>query len=289
MGVSLLLRLVHHSVFKRQAPVLFCETHNSKEESDRLPRTGINEQYAVEGCLVPAMLRPERSLVWIFSALLLIGWIVYFTHGGWFAAESSVRGSAPAGADPRTGVAQTRNREIPNAKNGGPHMIVYITGAVKRPGLYRLPLDARVETAIQAAGGATLVADLAAINLAAVLEDGTQVVVPESVQVTAASPVDGTVSQTVGATEPSTGTIPIQVPARHRHQRKKKLQPGERININQSDLLILEEIPGIGLKKARAILSYRSAHGLFSSLVQLRFVHGIGPKLLEKIRAYVTL
>ncbi len=254
-----------------------------------LPRTGINEQYAVEGCLVSAMQRPERSLAWIFSALLLTGWIVYFTHGGWFAAESSVRGSVPASADPRTGVAQTRTRKIPVAKNGGPRMTVYITGAVKRPGLYSLPLDARVEAAIQAAGGATPGADLAAINLAAVLEDGTQVVVPESVQVTAASPVDGTVSQTVGATEPSTGTIPIQVPARHRHGRKNKLQPGERVNINRCDLTMLEELPGIGMKKAQAILSYRTAHGLFSSLAQLRFVHGIGPKLLEKIRAYVTL
>ena len=169
-------------------------------------------------------------------------------------------------------------------------MTVYITGAVKRPGLYRLPLDARVETAIQAAGGATLGADLAAINLAAVLEDGTQVVVPESVEVTAASPINGTASQTVGAAEPSTGTIPVQIPARHRHGRKNnKLQPGERININQSDLAMLEELPGIGTKKAQAILSYRTAHGLFASLAQLRFVHGIGPKLLEKIRAYVTL
>ena len=52
---------------------------------------------------------------------------------------------------------------------------------------------------------------------------------------------------------------------------------------------MLEELPGIGVKKAQAILSYRAAHGLFSSLTQLGLVQGIGPKLLEKIGAYVTL
>ncbi len=270
-------------------PLIFCETHDSKEESRGLPRTGINEQYVTGGYLVPEMRRPERGPLWIFSALLLTGWITYFAHGGWFSAVKPVSESALAGEAHRAGFAQNPSKGISIAKTAGPRMTVYITGAVRHPGLYHLPLDARVAAAIHAAGGATPTAALAAINLAAVLEDGTQVVVPDSVQVIPTSPGKGMPLENVGATEPSTGAIPIQVSANHRHQHKNKLQPGERININRSDLTMLEELPGIGVKKAQAILSYRAAHGLFSSLAQLSLVHGIGPKLLEKIGSYVTL
>jgi len=241
--------------------------------------------------MVPAMRRPERNLLWIFSAFLLIAWIMYFTHGGWFAAVGPVPGSAPAGDSHATGTAQTRRGESATVALGsaGQRMTVYITGAVKRPGIYHLPLDARVVAAIHAAGGATSAADLAAINLAAILEDGTQIVVPENIQAHAGSSGKAAAPQSIGAAESGAGTIPIPVSARSRHRIKNKLQPGERININHSDLLMLEELPGIGAKKAQAILSYRVTHGMFSSLVQLRLVHGIGPTLLEKLSAYVTL
>ncbi|MGI8731000.1 MAG: SLBB domain-containing protein, partial [Solirubrobacteraceae bacterium] len=62
---------------------------------------------------------------------------------------------------------------------GGGRATVHVAGAVRRPGVYRMPANARVDDAVRRAGGATQAADLASINLAAKLEDGRQVLVPE--------------------------------------------------------------------------------------------------------------
>jgi competence protein ComEA len=136
-------------------------------------------------------------------------------------------------------------------------MLVHVAGAVRVPGLYELPIQARVADAIAAAGGPRTRADLDALNLAEVLSDGLKVYVPPIGEAPAASSPHPTAPQTV--------------------------------RLNSADQAALESIVGIGPAKAAAILAYRDEIGSFTAIEQLLDVDGIGPATLEAIRPYVTL
>ncbi|MCY0875977.1 MAG: ComEA family DNA-binding protein [Firmicutes bacterium] len=166
-----------------------------------------------------------------------------------------------------------------------PTMTIYVVGAVRRPGLYHLVLDARIADVIAKAGGATADADLAAIDLAAVVEDGMEVVVPNRNQTEPVASVSG-------AADPSLANAGAESSGRSvagKGHHKKELAPGERLNVNKASAIALEQLPGIGAKRAEAIIQFRSRHGLFTSIPELGHVPGIGVSVLAKITAYVTL
>ncbi len=152
-----------------------------------------------------------------------------------------------------------------------PMMLVDVEGAVHHPGLYRLPLDARAYQAILAAGGMTKTADRLATDLAQVLEDGAEIVVPTKGSVTNTASFQSS-SIALGSTS-----------------RKHKLALGESININQATVSQLEELPGIGVKRAQAILLFKKQHGAFLSLSSLQGIKGIGAKELQKLLPYCRI
>jgi competence protein ComEA len=145
-------------------------------------------------------------------------------------------------------------------------LYVDVSGAVRRPGLYKLGPGSRVADAIQAAGGPVARADLDLLNLAQPLTDGVKVEVARKGQGPPAIPA-GTLGTSGAAPSPS---IPV-------------------VNINTADEPTLEQIPGVGPVTANAILAYRTRIGHFSSLDQLLDVNGIGPATIENIRPYITL
>ena len=129
--------------------------------------------------------------------------------------------------------------------------IVHVAGAVVRPGVYRLPAGARVTDAIRRAGGFAGGANRDAINQAARLSDGQQVVVPGP-----------------GApTGPAAGA-----------------QSGP-ISLGSATIEQLDQIEGIGPVTAQKIVEYRDQHGGLSSVDQLDEVDGIGPSTMETLRA----
>jgi competence protein ComEA len=134
----------------------------------------------------------------------------------------------------------------------GGDLVVDVTGAVKRPGVYRMPMGSRVNDAVSRAGGATSDAELEAINLAARLADGQQVVVPES------APGGGAVAAGGEEGPISLGTATVEQ---------------------------LEEIEGIGPVTAGDIIDFRDEHGGISSIDQLDQVPGIGPATMASLRA----
>lgn len=138
--------------------------------------------------------------------------------------------------------------------SSGGDVVVHITGAVARPGVYRLPMGARVTDAVSRAGGPSGGALLEAINLAARLADGQQVVVPK------AGP-GGAPLGVAGATEDG----PISLGTATAEQ--------------------LETIDGIGPVTAQKILEYRDGQGGLASVDQLDQVSGIGPATMESLRA----
>ena len=138
-------------------------------------------------------------------------------------------------------------------------LVVHVVGAVRRPGLYRLRSGARIADAVRRAGGSTHKANLEAINLAAPIEDGLQVVVPR----VAPAPAGG------GATNDPAAT---QGP----------------IHLNTATLEQLDTLPGIGPVTAQKILDWREQHGAFTSVDDLDAIPGIGPARLEQLRDLVA-
>ena len=139
---------------------------------------------------------------------------------------------------------------------------VHVAGAVRRPGVYRLRAGARVELAVRRAGGATARADLSQLNLAAKVEDGKQVLVPERV-----ATADGAAG---GASAPA--------PA-----------PGQPLNLNTATLEQLDALDGIGPATAQAILDYRDEHDGFGTVDELGEVPGIGEVRLASLREQVRV
>ena len=143
----------------------------------------------------------------------------------------------------------------------GPAVIVDVTGWVRTPGVFELPAGSRVIDAVKRAGGAKSAADLSSLNLAALLIDGSQIVVPKAGASTGV-PTTGTSSGTGGTTL---------------------------VNVNTATEPELETLTGVGPVLAAAILQYRTDHGPFTAVDQLMDVSGIGPATLEALRPQVTV
>jgi competence protein ComEA len=147
-------------------------------------------------------------------------------------------------------------------------VLVHVVGQVRHPGVVRLPEGARVEQALEAAGGATSKADLVRVNLARPVVDGEQIVVPKPGQ-----PIDGApASPGSGAATGRTAGGQVAV-----------------VDLNTADLSALDSLPGVGPVLAQRILDWRTANGRFSSVDELGEVSGIGDKVLEKLRPLVRV
>jgi competence protein ComEA len=151
-------------------------------------------------------------------------------------------------------------------------LVVHVVGAVRQPGLYRLREGARVADAVARAGGATRGAELAALNLAAPLVDGVQVLVPRRL---VAAGVAG-----------STGGDPSAALAGNAAGAAGTL--GRKLSLSSATADQLDELPGVGPITAQKILDYRAEHGPFRSVDDLDAVPGIGPTRIEQLRDLVT-
>jgi competence protein ComEA len=146
-------------------------------------------------------------------------------------------------------------------------VVVQAAGAVAQPGVYRLPVGARVADVIAAAGGVTADADPAAVLLAALVVDGERVYVPRVGEVPPA-----VVAAPTPAGSGSAGTT-----------------PSGPVNLNTATADDLDELPGVGPATAAAIVAHRDAAGAYASVDQLLDVKGIGPAKLEALRPLVTV
>ncbi|HEV2814473.1 MAG TPA: helix-hairpin-helix domain-containing protein [Solirubrobacteraceae bacterium] len=173
-----------------------------------------------------------------------------------------LRGSTAPPAPPPAAVQLEKG-----ARAGGGRVVVHVAGAVRSPGVYRLRPGARVDDAIQRAGGPTRRADLSAVNLAAKAEDGRQILVPERPR--AARP---------GEPPPPAATAPGAPTA-----------PAQPVNLNTATLEQLDTLDGIGPGLAQAILDHREENGGFGSIEDLAQVPGIGEKRMASLREQVTV
>lgn len=160
--------------------------------------------------------------------------------------------TVPLVSDPSASAPE--DRQSPSL--AAPEVTVHVVGAVKKPGVYQLPVDSRIADAVDAAGGLAKGARAQMVNLAAKLVDGQQVVLP------------GAETATELAAAPSAAA-------------------GGKISLNSADSQTLQELPGIGPALAARIIDFRTENGPFSSVEELDAVPGIGPALLGQLSELV--
>ncbi len=156
--------------------------------------------------------------------------------------------------------------------------VLYITGAVRSPGVYRLPPGARAYQLVERAGGLRPDADSVSINLAMALGDGMHVHVPAALSV-----AKGGTPPSARAETPKTNVVAGETGGRTFRA------AGAPVDINTATNGELEQLPGIGPKIAAAIVEHRSTNGPFRSIEDLQLVKGIGPKKLEALRNSIVV
>lgn len=150
-------------------------------------------------------------------------------------------------------------------------VIVHVGGAVKKPGVYRVPFGTRIFEAVERAGGMVPGAFPDALNLASPVSDGSQVIVPYTGE------GRSNLESQAKPFQPGTGS-----------KKRKSTHPGP-VNLNTATAGQLDSLPGIGPALAERIISYRQSNGGFQSVDQLVNVPGIGPSKLAALREQVTV
>ena len=159
---------------------------------------------------------------------------------------------------------------------------VYVGGDVAAPGLYSLPRGSRIFDAINAAGGLLASADTSAIGLASPLQDADQVIIPSQPAATSTRAPDfpSQVSPQTDVTVP-----PISSP----QAATSTATASGPVNVNTATVQELEGLPEIGPAIAQRIVDYRTQHGPFQTLEELAAVSGISDRMVEDLRALITL
>jgi len=178
-----------------------------------------------------------RPLFFIVAAIVIV------VIGLWFLGRPAVIEPSSSGSTSST-ESNTGSELALDAGSALPELVVHVAGSVKNPGLYRLPIGARVAEAIEAAGGVSKKNAANSVNLAREVVDGEQILVGEN-------------------TEP--GGL------------------GTGISINSASAGELEDLPGVGPVIAARIVAYREAHGPFASIDALGEVSGVGDSILGSI------
>lgn len=201
-------------------------------------------------------LRQIPSWIWAVAGVVLFGLL--------FLVSQRLLAPDPLALALGSSEATTETSEATTESTMSTQAVIYVDvkGAVKQPALYQLPANSRVQAAIQVAGGFAEQADQNQINLAQILTDQSMIYVPKK-----------------GETPPSA----LQQPATENSGEAIK------VNINTASEQELQQLSGIGAKKAADIIQYREANGSFKKIEELSEVSGIGEKTVEKLRPFVTL
>ena len=213
---------------------------------------------------------------------------------GWLAAGGAEKaGFRESTASVAARAAQEPHFAVPVGAGSSPQSaVVYVAGAVAKPGVYSLRATARANEALHAAGGATAQADLVAINLAARVRDGEEIAVP---------------LRGAEARGPRGAGDSVARPARRhatkRGHRRKRTEPTgdatgdatggagaptEMVDLNTADEATLETLPGVGPSLAQRIVAFRDLNGPFASADELLDVGGMTPGKIDGLSPYVT-
>jgi competence protein ComEA len=212
---------------------------------------------------------------------------------GWSSGSSGSPGDAGFSPDRRSVAVRAR----PDRTSHPGQALVYVAGDVAKPGVYPVGSEARVADALALAGGARPNADLVAVNLAAHLADGDEVVVPVMGAAELTTGRRRHSASSTGGVRGATGTKRSKGPRRsRRHKRSRSgaarpnddVAPATQVDINTADAATLATVPGIGAGLAERIVAFRTANGPFATVDELLDVSGITDRRLEALIPYVV-
>ena len=208
-------------------------------------------------------LSSKQKKIIIIIAIIIISGIIFYVYNSNKIDNSTLEDEILV-ANNSTEKTKEENTEEKNK------IIIHITGAVKTPGSVKLDEGSRIEDAINKAGGLTEDADISKVNLAYILEDGTKIKIPSSLDV-------GDLQDDVLSNDSGEEII---------EEDEKKTQSSS-LNINKATEQDLQKLPGIGPSLAYRIISYRNENGKFSTVEDIKNVNGIGDSKYENIREYI--
>ncbi|MBQ6112182.1 MAG: helix-hairpin-helix domain-containing protein [Synergistaceae bacterium] len=161
---------------------------------------------------------------------------------------------------------------------------VYITGAVKKPGVYKFPEGSRIFEVIEAAGGFTPKADIAALNLAETFTDAQHIHIPLKGE-------RNRIIQTQNANNNADTYTHITVQPQEQKSKSSAKSSGNNglVDVNNASESELQKLTGVGPAIAKRIYEYRQKNGRFKSVEELIHVRGIGPAKLEKMRSQILI
>ncbi|GGV33180.1 hypothetical protein GCM10010277_18140 [Streptomyces longisporoflavus] len=205
----------------------------------------------------------KRSVVALVVVIALAG--VFAVQHFWAGRTQPVRAPDVVGAAPDQGAEPSASPGASPVPGGGGQavagaggeVVVDVSGKVRSPGMQRLPAGSRVADALKAAGGVRPGVDTVGLNRARLLVDGEQVAVGAPAADPAAPAVPGGAGSAAGSAGAS---------------------PAAQVTLNTATIDQLDELPGVGPVLAQHIIDYRTEHGGFRSVDELREVNGIGDK-----------
>ena len=232
---------------------------------------------------MPELLRPDPPRSWLerlaaaraavdpARLAVSVGVLLLLTAGGWWLlrpARAPVEDALPRAAPGAAAVPPAASAgALPSPPSvASVEVVVQVAGAVNQPGVYHLTDGSRVTDLITAAGGPAADADLQAMALASRLTDGQRVQVPHQGEVLPSSATGAAPASAAGA-----------------------ITPAAPIDLNTASETDLDALPGVGPTTARAIVTYRAAHGPFHQVDDLTEVQGIGPARLDALRGLVRV
>lgn len=158
-------------------------------------------------------------------------------------------------------------------------IIIYITGQVRKEGVYELDENSRITDAIEMAGGLKEEANIENINLAEILEDGTKICIPNKKE-------NNKQTENINLIQKNTGnTTEIS----KKNNTENKQNQNTKININTATQTELETLPGIGPSTALKIVNYRKDNGKFKNIEDIKNVSGIGDSKFNNIKNLIKV
>ncbi|WP_071131052.1 ComEA family DNA-binding protein [Enterococcus timonensis] len=201
----------------------------------------------------------QRKKKWLVIAGGVVGLFVLFIFGRSFFSTPQDDPYLLTVQSSSTFQHESQNRQSPELFEV---IYVEVKGAIKNPGVYQLESGTRVFELLQQAGGLTEEADQKRINQAEILSDQQALYIPK---------VDEELSEEIITGSPETPAA------------------SGKININRADSNQLQTLPGIGEKKAQAIIDHRSQNGSFNTLESLMDVAGIGEATFTNLQELITI
>ena len=227
---------------------------------------------------------PRRLVVGVVASLAVAGLAFFVLRPSPAPFESSIARSS----NTYTGTTSSFGgpSQVPALSAPSGDVTVQVVGAVRHPGVYKVPVSSRVVDAVTAAGGPTDSADLEAINMAQTIADSEQIYVPHK-----NSPIRHP-NTPAPRLRPSRMSSPSSVsPTASGGASSVVATPTATspLNLNTASVAQLDLLPGIGPSTAQAIVTYRTSKGPFSKVDDLLNVRGIGAGRLDAIRALITV